>query len=262
MGSNNIIAEIQRDHMYNLLMRGERVDGRAFDEYRPISIETGVIARAEGSAHVKIGESQVVVGVKIQIGTPFSDTPDKGVIITNAELIPMASPSFESGPPKDYAIELARLVDRGIRESKALDLDRLCIEEGEKVWMVFIDIHALDYDGNLVDAASLGALAALLTATIPNKKYEVSDEDVQLTVREMPIAVTAIEFEGEIMVDPCLHEEAVASSRITVISNQDGSICGIQKIGTDSLTEDQVNRAVDMAINKAREIRERFFINI
>ncbi|RLF31782.1 MAG: RNA-binding protein, partial [Thermoplasmata archaeon] len=108
MSDNDILTEIYRDQMYNLLQRQERGDGRALDEYREISIETGVLERAEGSAIVTIGDSKVAVGIKMQPGEPFPDTPDVGVIITNAELIPLASPTFESGPPGEVAVELAR----------------------------------------------------------------------------------------------------------------------------------------------------------
>jgi len=118
---NDVIAEIKRDYIYELAKRSERADGRALDEYRPIQVEVGLIGKAEGSARVKIGNTQVLVGVKVQPGEPFPDSPDTGVIITNVELVPLASPSFEPGPPDENAIELARVVDRGVRESGAID---------------------------------------------------------------------------------------------------------------------------------------------
>ncbi|MDY6966076.1 MAG: exosome complex protein Rrp42 [Halobacteriota archaeon] len=253
-----IITEIQKDYMYTLIKRGERIDGRALDEYRPISIETGLIDKAEGSARVRIGDSQVLVGVKIQTGEPFPDTPDKGVIITNAELVPLASPSFETGPPNPESVELARVVDRGVRESGAIDLSKLCIEEGEKVWMIFIDIHILDHDGNLIDAAALGAIAALLTTKIPKKRYGLGEEDEDLSVKDIPVAVTAIEFEGEIILDPNQYEEKIASSKITAISNTDGALSGMQMSGIESLDEETVNKMVGLAIEKSKEIREKF----
>src|SRR3990170_9020553 len=201
--SNEIMSELRKDYIYNLMIKGEREDGRKFDEYREITIETNVINKAEGSARVKIGETHLVVGVKIQPGTPFPDTPDQGVIITNLELIPLASPVFEAGPPWEDAIELARVVDRGIRESGAVDLSKLCITEGEKVWMVFIDVHVLDDGGNIMDAASLGATAALLTAKLPNKRFDQGD-DAPVPIRDIPVAVTAVEVGGTIMLDPSL----------------------------------------------------------
>lgn len=45
----------------------------------------------------------------------------------------MASPAFESGRPPESAIELGRIVERGLRESKAIDTEALCIVAGVKV---------------------------------------------------------------------------------------------------------------------------------
>lgn len=255
--SNDAMTEIQRDYLFNLILKGERDDGRAFDEFRDISIETGVINTAEGSALVKLGDTQVLVGIKVQPGEPFPDTPDKGVIIINAELIPMASPEFEAGPPREGAIEVARVVDRGIRESKSLDLEKLCIIEGEKVWIIFIDIHVLNNDGNILDAAAVGGIAALLTTTLPASRYDLG-EDSPLPVRDIPVAVTAIEFGEEILLDPSLDEGQIAGTSLTIITNTDGSISGMQKSGTEPLTIEQVIRAVDMAQTAASEMRKKF----
>ncbi|UZE91775.1 MAG: exosome complex protein Rrp42 [Methanosarcinales archaeon] len=255
--SDNIVAEIKKEYIYDLAKRDERVDGRALDQYRNISIETGIISKAEGSARVQIGDTQVLVGVKIQPGEPFSDTPDKGVIITNAELIPLASPTFESGPPREGAIELARVVDRGIRESGAIDLAKLCIEEGVKVWMVFIDVHVLDHDGNLIDAAALGAIAALLNAKLPNERYDMG-KDVQLLVEDVPVAVTVAEIGGKLLVDPCLEEGQITPTKLTIIFNKDDAVAGMQKSGTGMLTSEQVYQAIEMASKKSKEIRKKF----
>lgn len=255
--NNEVMAELRRDYIYNLTIKGEREDGRAFDEYREISIETNIISKAEGSARVRLGDTEVVVGIKIQPGVPFPDAPDQGVIITNLELIPMASPVFEPGPPNEDAVELARVVDRGIRESGAIDLSKLCIEAGEKVWMVFIDIHILDDGGNIMDASSLGAIAALLTSKIPAQRYDLGD-DRDIPMRDVPVAVTAVEIGGTIMIDPSLDEESIAGSKLTVITNQEGTISGIQKSGSGFLTMEQINYIVDMAIEKAKETREKF----
>ena len=141
--SNGIISDIRKDYLYQLTLKGKRADDRSFNEYREIALEQGVIEKAEGSAWVQLGNTQVVVGVKIQPGEPYPDTPDRGVIITNAELVPLASPEFEPGPPNEVGIELARVVDRGVRESGCIDLEALCISPGEKVWIIFIDIHIL-----------------------------------------------------------------------------------------------------------------------
>ncbi len=257
MSVTNVISEIKKDFIYNLLLKGERIDGRTFDQYREISIQRDVIRKAEGSALVKIGSSQVLVGVKMQPGEPFPDTPNKGVIITNAELVPLASPSFEPGPPNEMGIELARVVDRGVRESKAVDLEALCIVPGKQVWIIFIDVHILDDCGNILDAASLGAIAALLSTKVPAARYGLG-EDYVLPIRDIPIATTAIEFNDVLMFDPGVDEEAIANTRLTIISTVDGNICGSQKSGTGMLKPEQIYRIIDIACEKAKEIREKF----
>jgi len=254
--SEDVIAEIKKDYIYSLAGQGDRADGRKFDEFRPINIEVGVINKAEGSARVKIGDSQVVVGVKIQPGEPFPDTPDTGVIITNLELVPLASPTFETGPPREDAIELARVVDRGVRESGAIDLSKLCIESGQKVWMVFIDVHVLDHDGNLMDAASLGAIAALRNAMVPNAKFGLG-EDVKLPLNDVPAGITAVKIGSAIMLDPSLDEENVASCKLTVITNKEGALAGMQKSGVGTLTPDEVKYIVHIAKEKANVLRQK-----
>jgi exosome complex component RRP42 len=255
--NQEIVSIIQKDHLYNLMLKGERLDGRGFEETREIKIETAIIDKAEGSARVELGDTKIIAGVKIQPGTPFPDTPDKGVIITSLELIPLASPEFESGPPRENAVELARVVDRGVRESGAIDLSKLCVTEGEKVWMVFIDVHVLDAGGNIMDAAALGAIAALLTAKIPGERYGIG-EDIPLPIRDIPISVTAVDIAGGIVFDPSLEEERAANCKLTVITNQEGAISGMQKSGNGSLNVDQINHIVEVAAKKAQEIREKF----
>ncbi|TDA29709.1 MAG: RNA-binding protein, partial [Hadesarchaea archaeon] len=156
-----LISSVKKDYLLGLALQGKRVDGRALDQYREVSVERGVIGTAQGSALVKLGNTQVMVGVKLQKGEPFPDTPTSGILVVNAELLPLASPTFEPGPPNEDAIELARVVDRAIRESQMIDLEKLCIKEGEEVWAVFIDIYVLDHDGNLIDASVLASVAAL-----------------------------------------------------------------------------------------------------
>ena len=255
--SDVVMAEIRKDYLYHLVLKGERADGRRFDEYRDIVLDTGLIRKADGSALVKLGKTQVMVGVKIQPGEPFSDTPNKGVIITNAELVPLASPSFEPGPPNEVGIELARVVDRGVRESGAIDLEALCITTGEKVWIIFIDVHILDDCGNLMDASSLGAIAALMTAKVPAAQYGLG-EDYPLPVKDVPVATTAVEFGDAIIFDPDTDEESVADTKLTVITTADGSICGMQKSGPGSISQDAIHRIVDIACERAKEIREKF----
>ncbi|AEG17502.1 exosome complex protein Rrp42 [Methanobacterium paludis] len=258
----SIVPEIIRESVVNLIKEGKRTDGRAFDEYREISLETGVIDKAEGSARVKIGNTQIMVGVKTQIAAPFSDTPQMGVLMTNSELLPMAAPNFEPGPPDENSVELSRVTDRCVREAKVVDLEKLCIIEGKKVWMIFVDLHILDYEGNLMDTAVLGTVAALMNAKIPTATVEddeiVLDYDkmIPLPFNEKALMCTFAKIDDELVVDPSREEEEIMDARISIGMRADGTICAMQKGGAKPFKKDEILKAVTIAKEKTKELRE------
>ncbi|MTK64023.1 MAG: exosome complex protein Rrp42 [Methanobacterium sp.] len=258
----HIVPEIIKESVTNLVKNGERTDGRAFDEYREISLETGVIEKAEGSARVKIGNTQIIIGAKPQIGSPFGDTPNVGVLMTNTELLPMAAPNFESGPPDENSVELSRVTDRCIREGEVVDLEKLCIVEGEKVWMIFLDLHVVDYDGNLMDAAVLGSVAALMNTKLPEAKI-IDDEIVldydnliPLPINDTALMSTFAKIGDELIIDPSLEEEEVMGARLSVGITQDGNICAMQKGGEKTFTQEEILKAVSIAKIKTAELRK------
>src|SRR3989338_11338347 len=176
----------QKAHLLKALSKEMRYDGRKALEFRPISVEYGISASAEGSSRVRIGGTEVIAGVKIDIGTPYPDTPDQGNLMVNAELLPLSNPRYESGPPGEKATELARVVDRGIRESKCIDVKKLVIKSGEHVWSINIDICSINDEGNLQDASMLAAIAALKDARLPKltDKFE-ADYDAEKTKEKL-----------------------------------------------------------------------------
>ncbi|HLE96538.1 MAG TPA: exosome complex protein Rrp42 [Candidatus Thermoplasmatota archaeon] len=251
----DIVATIKKDYVGELARQGKRVDGRALDEYRPITIETGVISQAEGSAHVTLGHTEVFVGIKMATGTPYPDSPDSGTLTSSAELVPMASPDFEKGPPSPEAIELARVVDRGIRESKTVDMHKLCITAGEKIWMLYLDMHVVDFDGNLFDACSLGAIAALKTATVPASKHKLG-EDFPMPVDHTPVMTTAIKLApGFTPFDPGQVEEKVGGARLSVSTDENGDIRAMQKGREGGLTRDEIRAIISGSKRKGAEVR-------
>ncbi|MCW3985932.1 MAG: exosome complex protein Rrp42 [Candidatus Bathyarchaeota archaeon] len=257
----SMIIRVKQQQIAQLMSKGKRLDGRELNDYREIKVEMGVIEKAEGSARALLGKTEVLVGVKIGIGKPFPDTPNEGVLTVNVELVPLASPTFEPGPPKEDAIELARVTDRGIRESKAIDLEKLCLEPGKKVLIVFVDVYVLNYDGNLIDASAIATLAALLNTKM--FKYEVEEGEVKvkpgytpLPIQNYPIAVTFAKINGKLAVDPWLEEEQVMDARLTITIEKEGKICAVQKGGTGYFTTEYILEAAKIAKEKASEIRK------
>lgn len=254
-----MLLKASENYVRKLVEDGLRVDRRKFNEFREIKIEPGIIKKAEGSAKVSIGDTQVLAGVKMDVGEPYPDSPDEGVLVVNAELLPLASPTFEAGRPDEDSIELARVVDRGVRESKCVNLEKLCIEPGKKVWIVNIDLHVLDYDGNLIDASALAAIAALMNAkmlTYENEKINREKTDFPLPLRDIPIEVTIGKIGNQLLLDTNLEEDSALDARLTVATNNNGDICAMQKGGNGFFTLNEIEQAIDLSVEKGKELRK------
>ena len=252
---------MNESYILSLLEKNKRLDGRKLDDYRqPIIVEYGISKNAEGSAKVTIGETEVMVGAKLDAGEPYPDSPDEGTIIVTAELLPLSSPDFESGPPGRAATELARIVDRGIRESKAIDFKKLCIKSGEKVWLVFIDIYTINDSGNLIDAAALASIAALSQVKFPkldenNKVVYGEFTTKKLPLTKTPITCTLTKINGHIITDATDKEEKAMNARLS-IATENENIHALQKGGDKGLTIEEIEKMIDLAFSNAKELRK------
>jgi exosome complex component RRP42 len=135
-------------------------------------------------------------------------------------------------------------------------MEKLCIEPEKEVWIMFVDIHALDYDGNLFDAANIAAMAALKSAVVPAKRAD-KGEDFPLPVAHEPISVTAVKIGEHILVDPTYDEEIVADARLTAATNEKGDLCAMQKGGEGSFTVDEVLKIVEQSKRLGAEVRSK-----
>ncbi|MFH0711109.1 MAG: exosome complex protein Rrp42 [Candidatus Aenigmatarchaeota archaeon] len=246
-------------YAFELIQKGMRLDERKFDEFRPINIKLGVSNKAEGSAQVTLGETVVIAGVKMKIGEPFADTPNEGTLMVGAEFTPLSSPDFESGPPSEDAVELARVVDRGLRESHCLDLEKLCVTPKEKVWSVYVDLHIINHQGNLLDACALAAIAALQNSQIPKLEEDTilrGDYAGKLPVGFTPINVTVGKIGNKFILDPLMQEENILDSKLSISVRDDDKICALQKMGEHGIDLDDLEKMFDMAIKKSKELRE------
>ncbi len=255
-----VVETLRRSQLLELLAKGTRLDGRSLNQVRKLEIQTGVIEKANGSARVSLGNTEVVAGVKIDKGAPFPDTPNKGLLICGAEVLPLAAANLEAGPPDEGAIELARVVDRGVRESEMIDMSAMVIKEGKWVYAIFADVNVLNVDGNLFDATSYAVVSALLTARMP--KFVMDGDTVKntgewapLPVEKIPVSLTMASIGSTLIADPTSEEEAVMDARITLTTDGQGNICAGQKGEPGSLTPEQILNAADWAMKIGNDIR-------
>lgn len=250
------IGMITEEHILSMLSKGLRESNRGMLSYRDITLEIGTMPNAEGSATVRLGHTKVVAGIKIDIGEPMKDTPNEGNIVTGAELLPMASEKFDIGPPTPAAVEVARVIDRGIRASGMIDTSKLFVEEG-KVWGVFIDVYVLNYDGNLFDAGTLASVAALRSSRMP--RYE--DGKViregglgRLKAENISTSCTFAKIADKVLLDPDGSEESFMKARLT-IANDEKYIRAMQKGLGGSFSLKEVDGLIDTTFEKSKELR-------
>ncbi len=252
---------INYDFQKELISKGKREDGRKLDEYRDFSAEVGIIENGNGSARVKLGNTEIIAGVKFSVGTPYPDSPDEGMFMVSMELNPLSSPDYEPGPPKPEAIEISRVVDRAIRESKTLDFKDLSIVHGEAAWMCSIDIYPINADGNLYDAAVIAAYLALKDAKFPeldedNKPKHETRTKKGVKLHNIPMMVSFAKIGDTLIVDPTRREEQIMEDRLHIGTIDNGNICAMQKGGLKPLTNDELSEAVNTAIAKGKDLRK------
>ncbi|MFX1269030.1 MAG: exosome complex protein Rrp42 [Promethearchaeota archaeon] len=261
MNIRRVISKIERNYIINNLKNEERIDGRGLWDYREWKIKHNLVASAEGSADVCLGDTRVITGLKYEVGEPFPDVPDEGVCTVMAELLPLASPLFERGPPDEQSIELARVVDRGIRHADCIQTKKLCIKENEAVYILFVDIYVINYSGNLIDAGGISALTTLISSHIPEGKW-VNDH-VEWTggyitgetiVKELPIVLTFGKIGDIIFIDPSLPEELICDGRISISVTKD-KITSIQKSGPATFSIDDIQMLNKKAMELGNELR-------
>ncbi|KAL8487397.1 hypothetical protein ACS0TY_023902 [Phlomoides rotata] len=246
------------------LLSDIRIDGRGPFDYRNVTIQFG---NEDGSSEVQLGQTRVLGFVTSELVQPYRDRPNEGTLAIFTEFSPMADPLFEVGRPGEFAVELGRIVDRGLRESRAVDTESLCVVAGKWVWSIRIDLHIVDNGGNLVDAANIAALAALLTFRRPECSLEEDGQKViihkpevreplPLIVHHLPIAVTFafIGSESTVVIDPSHFEETVMGGRLTATLNTNGEICAIQKAGGEGVMQSVILQCLRIASVKAADI--------
>ena len=244
-----------------LAREGKRIDGRALDEQRELTIETDFAKNAEGSTMVTLGKTKVMAGLKMGVGTPYPDSQDEGAISVGAEQLPLAHPDYESGRPSDNEVELARVVDRGLRESKAIDFKQLCIKKGEAVWVGYLDFYALNGDGNLFDSGSIAALVTFANAKMPklDKDNRIIQKEYsgKIKLARFPLLTTFVKVGGKVLLDPTYIEEKAAEARFSVATSDDGFMTAMQKGVGGSFTLEEVNYMVDLAFKVADNTRKK-----
>lgn len=259
--------KLTKKNVLEAIKAGKRFDGRKLFDRRDIEIKFGVSNKAEGSVSVKIGKTEAACGIKMGVQEPYTDHENEGTMTTSMELLPLSSPNFEYGQPSIEAVETARIIDRGIRESGFIEFEKLSIKDGEKVWSIFIDLATINDDGSLIDAGALAAVLALLTARFPvydeeNGKIkfgEFTDKKLPLDESKMPLTTTFFKIGESIFIDPTREEENASEGRLTMEISKPGKdemINALQKGGEAAFSQEDIDKMLDEAVKIFKSMKK------
>ncbi|XP_078396236.1 exosome complex component RRP45 isoform X2 [Cetorhinus maximus] len=258
------LSNCERQFILQAIVEKQRLDGRQTYDYRNIKITFGT---EYGSCIVELGKTRVLAQVSCELVPPKPSRPTEGIIFFNLELSPMASPAFEPGRQSELLVKLNRLLERCLRNSKCIDTESLCVVASAKVWQIRVDLHLLNHDGNIIDAASIAAIVALSHFKRPDASiqgeevtvYSPEERDpIPLSIHHMPITVSFAFFQQGtyLLVDPIEHEERVMDGLLVIAMNKHRELCTIQSSGGIMLLKDQVLRCTKIAGVKVAEITE------
>lgn len=254
-----MLSSFERTFIVDGVEQDFRSDGRSCHDYRHFEVETGIVSNTSGSARLRLSRTDILVGIKAEVGEPHLEKPNYGYIEFFVDCSANASPEFEGRGGDELGAMLAKTLENAYNHKSAIDLESLCILPGKQCWVLYIDALVLECGGNLFDCVSLAVKAALHNTRIPNVtvsteeggvELEISDDPHdcrRLDVSSVPVTVTMSKVGHRHVVDASLQEEACCLAQLLVSVNGDKNICAMQKVGPGALDPDSIFEMIETA---------------
>ncbi|XP_063778485.1 exosome complex component RRP42 isoform X1 [Pseudophryne corroboree] len=262
-----VLSEAEKVYVLHGVQDDLRVDGRGCEDYRCIEVETDVVSNTTGSARVKIGHTDVLVGVKAEMGTPKMQRPREGYLEFFVDCSANAAPEFEGRGGEELGTEIANMFYKIFGNKSSIDLKSLCILPGEHCWVLYVDVLLLECGGNLFDTISIAVKAALFNARIPKvhvleddegtKDIELSDDPydcMRLNVAEVPCVVTLSRIGHRHVVDATLQEEACSLANLLISVTSKGTLTCMRKLGKGSLDPESIFEMIETGKRVAKSL--------
>ena len=227
-----------------------RVDGRALDEIRPITITRNFNKYVEGSVLIEAGDTKVVCTATVDERVPpFLRGKGQGWITAEYSMLPRATEVRnlrETVRPSGRTMEIQRLIGRTLRS--VVDLSAL----GERT--IWLDCDVLQADGGTRTASITGAFLAMADAVDYIKKNHTLDK---APIRNYVAAVSVGIVDGAKMLDLRFLEDSKAQVDMNVVMTDQGQIVEIQGTGeTFPFTRRDMNDLLDLAQKGVLELIE------
>ena len=200
-----------------------RIDGRTPDQLRPVTIETGYLLTAEGSALTTFGNTKVLCATTIEDSVPsFLRGAGKGWVTAEYSMLPRATATrtareVNKGRQSGRTHEIQRLIGRSLRT--VVDLEAL----GER--SVIIDCDVLQADGGTRTAAITGAYVALASAINQLLQFGTLKKS---PLRDHVAAISVGIVNGKPLLDLCYDEDSKAEVDANVVLTGSGKFVEFQ----------------------------------
>ncbi|XP_044312197.1 exosome complex component RRP42 isoform X3 [Varanus komodoensis] len=135
-----VLSEAEKVYIVHGVQEDLRVDGRGCEDYRCTEVETDVVSNTSGSARVKLGHTDILVGVKAEMGVPKLDKPNEGYLEFFVDCSANATPEFEGRGGEELGTEIANTLYRIFKNESCVDLKLLCINPREHCWVLYVDV--------------------------------------------------------------------------------------------------------------------------
>ena len=225
-----------------------RTDGRKNNQFREITCEKEVIDQANGSVRLKLGRTEVVVGIKCELGEPSPLQPNSGRYHVLVKQV---------GRMNENDIEIEKMLQVSLDNAGKEYMKEFSVVDGKLCWNIYVDAVVVEDDGNLMDCISLAVRAALLNTLIPIVSVISGDsDDIQIEIDKdnvqfkhfkkeaLPLCVSLVQFDQQFIADPSKMEELCEGCQLTVAITPDGKVCGIQKGGNGCFKTEQMYKMI------------------
>ena len=220
-----------------------RANNRQLGQMRPVEIVTGYLMTAEGSALIKVGNTQVLCAASVEDGVPaFLRNSGKGWVTAEYSMLPRATAKrtpreVVRGRASGRTHEIQRLIGRSMRA--VVDTAAL----GERT--VMLDCDVLQADGGTRTAAITGAFVALTLALRQLVQFRAVKA---LPLRDYVAATSVGIVNGTPMLDLCYEEDSQAAVDMNVVMTGGGKFVEVQATAEHTPFEDsQMASLIELA---------------
>lgn len=278
------ISEAEKVYVLHGVQDDVRVDGRGRKEFRPLKFETELVTPANGSAHLRLANTDILASVKVELeleneknhqNVDSGRNRNRQNIEFFVDCSANATPDFEGRGGEALATEVSRTLSKAYSDPSVFDYSVLTGPDESFRWILYVDILILEVGGNLFDAVSMAVKAALHSTIVPRIKVTAMDggqpeleltddplDGVRLDVSKSPILVTLCRIGNHCVVDPTPEEEACSTASLVMGVTPKGQVTAVRKMGAGAFNVDSLNRAVQDGRDIGMEIQKTLLAKI